>query len=705
MKRKCFILLCLMLMLPLVALAEPFTVENDTLLLTIDDQTLDMVVTDKATGLTIASGVDASSTSANAAWQGFLGSTLVLEVTSGTSTTAQRVDMHTATPTIGLIPVENGVDAVIDFAAQGQRMTLAIRLEGDSVALTVPADSIEEYGDTKLCGLFLTPAFGATHLADTEGYMLVPEAAGALINFSNGVGIGTTPYSKRVYGNNIGVQNIVTTRLNRDPEEVTLPVFGLAQISEGIGYLGVIEQGAEASEIMAYPGGVITEFNWVAARFILREEYLMQTTRTEALRSRESNAYLRDMSVRYYILTGEDADYSGMAMRYRKALEDQGALADGDTTYRPRLDFLGAESEKFLLWDALVPMTTIEQASDILDAYMEAGLTSPLVIYRGWQSGGLSKNYGSGDIGLERKLGKRDDLKALRERIEALGGGFMLEMDPVTANPNRLYNMRIDIVRTIGQTVASIATGKDLYPAFYYLTPNRTREIMNSFRQTYGDDFNGLALATMPNVLYSYFSNGSNHMRGETAADYQAAMEAMDGFTLALENPLACYFGDMDIYLDMPLGTTSYSFLSAEVPFLPMVLSGHVPYYATWANFDANQQKQLLKMLEYGAYPSWLLTGEAVQKLSTTNSSDVFTAQWDVLLKTVVNTDQIIRDVQQALTGLTMVRHDVPGTNLACVTYSDGTRLLINYRSTNAMIDGHSVPAMGYLLVEGGDAR
>ena len=107
---------------------------------------------------------------------------------------------------------------------------------------------------------------------------------------------------------------------------------------------------------------------------------------------------------------------------------------------------------------------------------------------------------------------------------------------------------------------------------------------------------------------------------------------------LALENPLAGYYGEMDAYLDLPLDTTSYSFLSAEVPFLPMVLSGQKPYYSPWLNFESNTSRTLLKLVEYGAYPSWLVTGEDVQPLINTNSSDVFTAQWNVMLPTIQKT-------------------------------------------------------------------
>lgn len=703
MKAK-LLLIAILLLIPTLALADVCTVENDALILTVDQATLDLTVTDKATGLTMNSGVDATGTGANKSWTGFLASTLVIDVAQGTAVTTKNYDIHSSGAAVTCTQVENGVDAVVDFADVGQRIKVQIRLEGDSVAVTVPADGIEEYGETTICGLYLMPAMGATYLDETTGYMLVPEAAGAIINFSDGKGIGTTPFSKRIYGTNIGVEKSVLTELNRPAEQVTMPVFGLARTEEGIAYLAVVEAGHEAAEVMAYPAGVITKYNWAAAHFTLREQYIAQTTRTLGLNSRESKANLRDMTMRFYILTGDEANYNGMAHRYRRALEEQGSLKTADTAYRPRIDLLGAESVQFLLWNSVEPMTTVEQAGEIITAYEAAGFSAPMVLYRGWQPGGLTYALGSGSTKLEGKLGSKGDLIALAERVKTSGGKFLLEYDPVQANPDRMYNMRVDVVRTIGQTVAEIKTGKELYPTLYYLTPSRSAEILSALQKEWGAHVDGLALTTMPNVLYSYYSNGSNHMRASTMADYRAAMAGLDT-ALALENPLTGYFAEMDAYLDMPLGTTSYSFLSAEVPFLPMVLSGYVPYYSTWLNFESNQQKALLKMVEYGAYPSWLLTGEDVQALINTNSSDIFTAKWDVLLPRALVIDEALADLHAQLDGASIAQHEIIDSDVVRVTYSNGTALLINYRRADYTADGLKIPAQSWIVLKGGEAQ
>ena len=701
-KLVCCLVALVLLLLSAVAMADAHTVENEKLSLSIDMSTLDMTLTDKSTGRTLSSGVDATGSGANKSWTGFLASTLVIDVADGTAVTTKNYDIHSSGASIAFTPLENGADAVVDFQDVCQKVKVQIRLEEDSVTVSVPKDGIEEYGETAICGLYLAPAMGATYLDETEGYLFVPEAAGAIINFSDGNGIGTTPFSKRVYGTNIGVDKEVLTELNRPAEEVTLPVYGLARTQEGIGYLAVIEDGEEASEVMAYPGGVITKYNWAAAHFTLREKYIAQTTRTLGLPRREANPALRDMTIRFFVLKDNEASYSGMARRYRAYLEENEAIAQADTAYRPRIDILAAESAQMLIWNSVEVMTTMRQAQEILTEYMDDGLTPPVVLYRGWQPGGLSYALGSGDVSVERALGGEDDLISLSESIRERGGRFFMEIDPVKANTDRMYNMRVDIVRTIGQTIAEYQTGKDLYRTLYYLTPNRSGEILYAAEEKWAEHVDGLALTTMPNTLFSYYSNGKNHMRKDTHDAYLSTMEKLS-LPLALENPLAGYFSRSDLYLDMPLGTTSYSFLSAEVPFLPMVLSGHLPYYSTWLNFESNQQKALLKMVEYGAYPSHIVTGEDVQALIHTNSSDIFTGKYSVMKESILRIDETLRSLHEEIGSSFISNHEILDDDVVLVTYGNGAKVIVNYRRQAYEYEGNTIGAQSWLVMKGGN--
>ena len=703
--RNRLLLLCLLLLLlvPCAALADVCVFENERLTLSVDTESLALCVTDRPTGGVLRGGAEIPADQKLTAWTGFLQSTLSIEVSKGNSTSATRVDMLTGEARVQILERwADGLACMVDFPQQGQRIRLELLLSEDSFSLTVPQDGIEEYGDTRLCGVYLLPCFGASRLKDARGYTLVPEAAGALIAWTDGQGIPNTPYVKRIYGENAGVEVSVPMELNRPAEKITMPLYGMVNQDAGLGYLAVVESGEEAAEIQAYPGGVITDYNWAGARFILREQYVQQTSRTAGLLRVESKADVRELAIRFYILSGDQADYSGMAQRYRRALLEAEKLKQRDTRYRPRLDFLGAESKKLLLWNALVPMTTAEQMRQILADYRDAGLSAPLVIYRGWHPGGLSLSYGAGSLAMERGLGTLEELDALRDQVEAENGLFLLEEETVLANTNRLYNTRLDVARTVGQSVMEKATGKELYPTFYYLTPHKSVSMLAAYQTAYGQRFPGLALSTLPNTLFSYYSGESVVSRQESMRRCREGLESLTGITRALQNPFAGYWDQTDIFLDMPLDTTSYSFLSAEVPFLPLVLNGSIPYYSAYCNDDANAARQLLKLVEYGAYPSYLITYENVKQLEDTNSCDIFCAQWDVIKDGLLARDARLRALYTEIAGTRMIRHDILKAEVVRLEYEDGKSVLINYGNEAYSWRGKTVPAMDYLLVKGG---
>ena len=710
MKRKLLFtaLLLLALALPFMVCAETLSVENDRYILSLDADTLEISVTYKQGGQTITSSQDVSRSDANDSWKGFLQSSITLEVTEGTNLTAKRVDAFTAQPLTQTRRIENGFEVDLDFTEIGQRLTMRVMLGEDNIYCMVPGSSIEEYGETKLSGLYLLPFFGATERAEKEGYMFVPEASGAIIALSDGSKSINTPYRKRIYGGNIGTDRIIEQVKGaeerpsaRQASQITYPVYGMAYTQEQYGFMAVIDEGAQSANILCYPAGATTEFNWIGAQFILREEFILQTTRTQGLRSRESNAYTRDMGIKLFLLDGVDATYAGMARRYRAYLESEAVLStQACSDYRVRLDFLGAESEKWLLWNRMVAISSLAQINDALTLYESAGITAPYVLYKGWQGGGLSLNYGSGNIGIDSRLGTEAQLLELAARVTDAGGEFALEQEAVMANPARLYNMQSDIVRGINQTVAKANTNKTLFPTMYYFTPSRTAKLLNSYKERYAADVSAVALPTLSNTLYSYYSAGQYYTRGDTQNAYAQVLKDLEEMRLALHNPIEAYYAMTDVYLDLPLSITSSSFIEAEVPFLPIVLSNAIPYYSEYINFAPNRQTTLLKLIEYGANPSFILTGEDVTKLKHTNSSDVFVAQYNTMLQTVAAFNESLRTVRDRVDGARLYNHEIIRDGLVMVQYDNGITIVVNYQDTDAGYRGKVIPAQGYALFE-----
>ncbi len=678
--------------------------ENEAFRLYADPNTLSIVLEDKKTGKCLYGTQNDEETKVNDSWKGLMRSGFALEYFDDRSPTPVRVDAMNGSPDIAFEAKDAGFDARIQYKDQGISLLIQVRLTDDGVLVHVPAGDITEGETVRICGLYLYPFFGSTKLGRTEGYMLVPEGSGAIISLSNNGGKYKTPYQKRIYGDNLGTRKesiiLAGKWAPREPEKIMAPYYGMAHTKDQTAFLATVEKGQYNAEILAYPNGAITDFNWITARFIYREQYNMPTTRTKGILTSEKVPYLRDIQLHLRMLTGDDAGYTGMANTYRRYLLDSGIISPKDVSFKTRIDFLGGDTEDTLISDTVATAATVFQAEQIVSELQGEGLENLLILYRGWQTGGLSKNLGSGDFSLERKIGTMESLRRLADTVAKKGGAFFLSQDFLHANPDRLYNTSTDIAKSISQSIMYTMTATAPYDALYFLTPGRVLEVAGRFQSLYGREKNmGIGISALPNTLFSYYSGGSVHSRGEAAEGFEAAIKKLSYANVALEQPFDYLWPHMDYLLDLPLYTSNYNFIAAEIPFLPMALNGIVPYFADYVNFEPNNREFFLKMIEYGAYPSFLITMESPAVLKNTNSQDIYSSEYAVYKQQVLDYSRELEAFFSQVEGAGIKSHAIPFPEVAEVTYNNGVRVIINYGDTAYTMGNIQVAPADYLVI------
>jgi len=677
--------------------------ENDKWLLTLEETTLAIRLTDKESGMVYDSAQ--AYTEGNDIWNAFCASGVTLEFYSGNSTVAAKVSPAREPADIVVEYFTDGFDADIAYPAYDFSMQLQVRLKEDGLSVTVPGGSIREGEEYLLGSLWLYPMFGSTYLGEETGYMVIPEGVGALIDLKDNHGKYKNPYSKRIYGGNVGtdasVTNVYGEPVVTEPKSIKMPVFGMIYSEKKAGFLGVVTQGEYNAVLNAYPNGVITPYNWVTAQFAVRDVYTKQTAKTSGVPTFESKGDIRSMELRYFFVSGEEADYTGLANRYQKYLAEEGMLTKSDDSFLIKLDFLGADSKKWFLFDRVVPMTTVKEMDEILSDLLQEGVTALLPTYFGWQKDGVTLNYGSLEVGIESALGTKGELSRLTEELSERGVDLVLRQELLLANASKLYNTATDIVKGINQVIVEVPTYQKLFPKMYYLTPQRSGELLDAFLKKYGSEGNPLELSGITENLFSYYSGGSTFTRADTAAQYQEIFEKISAQSMGMTEPNAYLWNRMDRYYDMSLSTSGYNFISEEIPFLPIVLRGYVPYWASYANFEANETEFFLKLLEYGAYPSFLVTKEAPVELRNTNSSYIYTSEYSVLKEKIQEYDAAIGEVLSKVEGVGIAEHRYLTDSVVSVLYKNGVEIWINYGSTDYSAEGVTVPALSYSYKEG----
>jgi len=266
--------------------------------------------------------------------------------------------------------IDKGIKVTYHFDNYRISVPVEYTLREDSVAVTVKTKEIVEAGDFDLISFTLVPYLASADNTDTGAYLMIPSGSGALMSVEENAD-STRKYSAAVYGEDASrIQPEILT----ENEQIYLPVFGAVQ-SSGNAIMGIIENGAAAAEINAEAGNSRTGWSSVNPEFYVRGYDSYPTTQFiwsyQDLDYFSKDIYDMEVTVGYYPLFGADADYSGMAKRYREYLKEKGQLISYETEATPyALSFVGGAQKTVATGG--VPhkvtsvITTFSQAKDII---------------------------------------------------------------------------------------------------------------------------------------------------------------------------------------------------------------------------------------------------------------------------------------------------------------------------------------------------
>ncbi len=683
--------------------------ENDHYALYMNEEYLSIIVQDKATGAYMESAVSYDDNKNNATWSAAMRSALVLTVIYGITDT-QQADLINDEVTKDITYTDNGFSAKVYWSKYKFGMTLEVELTEDGVIASVPDESIVEDGEDYFIGtISVYPYLGHSYLDQKEGYMFIPDGNGALIYLEDKEGRFRSGFTSMIYGDDPGFARQSASNLWQDhniindANKVIAPVFGMAHTSEGIAYLAVVEKGAERASIIANPNGANVDYNRIYARFTERVVFTQYNgnNSSSAYQTAETGRSHSDLQVHWIFLAGDDANYCGMANAYRAYLLERGDLVpSADNSYNTRVDFLGSDRESWVVGTSAVVMTTTDDIREIYEDLKKEGVTDLFSVYKGWQKGGIY-NLPIGSYKADSKIGGTGDLTSLMEEAENAGIQFYLYNDALRLNPVESSSV-FNVVKQINRRRFSESTYKDVYEEFLYLIPSRTGTLLEQFvNSCTKKGVNNLALAGITNTLYSNYYDNVFYSRHNTAEEYDKIFGQIAGQTdLVMEQPFAYLWKYTDAFLDMPLYTSNYMYEDESIPFMSIVLKGVMPMYSEYVNFEANKQEFFLKMVETGTFPSFYITKESSSDLVNTNSSDIYSSQYDVYRDTMIAYARELAEINAKVEGAYIVSHEIRENNVTVVTYGNGVKIYLNYGSSAVQTDGYTIEGMSIKVVE-----
>lgn len=643
----------------------------------------------------------------NETWKGFLQSGIVVELQEETNTMQKKLGIEGSGAQVSVELIPGGFHAKLDYPTQELGFEVEVKLYDDgSITACIPESSIYENADNKKIGnIYVFPLLGSSRLDEKDGYMFVPDGNGALIYLDNKDGRFDSGYVQKVYGSDIGVgESYVLSLLwgryetHNDAEMILAHVYGMVHTGDEMGYLAIIESGDEEASIYATPNGAYSDYNWIAAAFRKCTTYIQPTSNSGGSVTKVTDRIKYDINVRYMFVDGADANYAGLAKRYRDYLIEKDKLVKVEDTFKIRLDFLGMDVENWMLWKKDAPVTTVDNIREIYSDLEQEGVTDILSIYKGWQDGGIfDLPVTSYDVA--GSIGGARDLSKLMDECEAKNIDFYLFTDGVRAN-TETGNTTFDTVKKMDKRLYTQNTYQNVYREFVYWTPQKTLENLKTLQKNLAKKgINKLALSEIGNTMFTYTMGDTMQTRLVSKHLYeQALQQTSTSMDIMLEAPVQCYWQYAKAIVDMPISDSDYIYTDQSVPFLSIALKGILPMYGDYVNFEANEREYFLKLVETGIYPSFYLTYKNPSELIYTNSSNVYTSQYSVYRDQILSYYDELRQINERTKNSMIVNHEITDTGVTIVTYDNGVKLYINYSAKEQKADNVTVPALSYVV-------
>lgn len=597
---------------------------------------------------------------------------------------------------------------------------LEYRLTDKGLEATVKAADIEEHGNVYISQIDVLQFFGAAS-NKAQGYILVPDGSGALINL-NSVNQATA-YNQAIYDIDPVAQNYVVIE---ETECARLPIFGIKADDNAI--FARITAGDAIASVNADVAGKLNNYNYAYASFNVREKELLNMFGVQGSKSDipvvEKSLYKIDLSVSYSFLTKDDASYSGMARTYRKQLIDEGILKETNQSESVPLylDIIGGvEQKKHIMgipYEGVCAMTTYDEASEIVDNLYDSDITNLRLNYQGWFNGGIYHDVAD-KIKLIGSVGSKSDLESLNKKLEDKGGKLFMDVafQKVSHESKRFTSVLeaskyysgyvVELGATDPSTVRQTSNLEWYDEMIYYMiSPKFLNRYVDKFASKITKyDVSGINLTDLGSVLTSDKKRSEliNRQQAENIVigQYEKLAETKKNLMETGGNEYSLkYVSDI---IDAPTSYSAYYIIDEQVPFYEMVIHGSISYSGEAFNLmdDDLDDDFVLNCIEYGIAPRFTLSYKDPSKMKYTSSADkysvLYTTWLDKAKEMYGNINEALKDVD----GSAMINHEKLDNGLIKVDYENGKTIYINKTSQDITVDGNTVKAKNYLKTGG----
>ncbi len=610
--------------------------------------------------------------------------------------------------------IENGVTIEYYFDSQKFMIPVNYVLKDDYLSISIDTTKIQEE-ELKITYVSLAPFLSSVENDAENSYLFYPSGSGALLS-TNSINEQGISYSAYVYGDDLTMEEeyIATNQTS-----IRMPVYGYK--NGDVGGVAIIDQGADTALLNSVVGNTNNFFSTVYPSFQLRGYTAHKATSF-------SNTYTTNIfpnhmiegtvSIRFYPLSGEAADYNGMANVYRDYLIDEYGLTEVGEEKALSVDLLGGTmiTKSFLgiPYETLYATTTVNEANNIVTDLSE--LVDDLVVkLKGFGTSGVDISKIGGGYKIGGNIGSGSQIKTLSQlcldnkidlymdydvvKFSKSGSGFSNFSD-VVMNSGYIRSDQFVVDR-------ALRNNEEKY-SYRLLRPTQfSKAVSKAINKNNDWKVSGVSFDTLSSLSYSDYSDynstvayNSKHGFGDAVAEALAQIKENNQKYLANNaNAYAAVYAD--IITNVPTSSDNGHTFFEDVPFYSMVFKGYIPMTGESVNLSANTKTAVLGAVESGIGLNYTLISKWSNKLLDAMYPNFYSTVYSGVKDDMLSTYDKLASYYESIDGAKISSSTIISKGVHCTTFDNGVTVYVNYNSSSAQTPAGEVGAYDYIILGG----
>ena len=610
--------------------------------------------------------------------------------------------------------IENGV--TIEYYFDGQQFMIPVDyvLKDDYLSISIDSTKIQE-NELRITYVSLAPFLNSVENDSENSYLFIPSGSGALIDVDSYNEQGLK-YSAYVYGDDYTMED---KYIPSDEKSLRMPVCGYKNGDKG-GFT-IIDNGAETALLNAVVGSTSYQFSAIYPSFQLRG-YTNHQARTFR-QTYFANIYPENMiegifSIRFYPLSGENANYNTMADIYRDYLVSEKGLVETGEEKAMSISLIGGTqiTKSFLgvPYDTVYATTTVDQAGSIISELSES-IDSLSIKLKGFGSTGVDIGKIGGNFTVSKNIGSVAKLKNLSSLCDEGGVDLYFDYDLVRFNSSGSgFSHYGDAVMNSGiikaeQYVTDKAIRSNLTDkAYRMLRPIEfTNAVSKALKQNSKWNIGGVSLETLTSWAYSDYSEPNSSVDYNARNSYSAAViKALSQVKESGQKLMATDANDYaaimsNLVTDAPVTSDSGYAFYEDVPFYSMVFKGYVPMTSESVNLAIDQKRIILGAVEGGIGLNYTVINQWDNSLIDADYPYFFGTVYSGIKEDILATYGDLADYYDSINGAKIVSNTIISSGVHCTEFDNGVTVYVNYNDSAVSTPAGECGAESYIITGG----